>query len=267
MSKLSKSNSKANTLMESNKISLESKLNAIALTEEEIDSIRKKKTVDTIKDKILGSFKVGEIIQTVLNWNDNVNQEIQKEKEKILFGNLINKVDEGELKLNRIAEFLSNPYGFTLVNKIFRIMHDSPPDKELVNHLSNTLRNIINSNFELLFNKHRLFLNIIENLSPQSLTMFLDNENWPEIPPPGKGSGGRKTSMRRITTPWTKDFAIAYIKAKNLDSSNADLVNMVDYATFTLKSNNLIDSKSVPKDGGPKVIITELGESLLEYLV
>lgn len=250
-------------LLKSPHISLEERLSKIELSQSKVDEIKNKKTVDTLTDKILGSFKIGEIIQTIINWNEDVNKEIKKEKERILISNLLNKVDENELKLNLVIDFFKNPYGLTLTNKILEIANQSPPDKELLMYLSNVLKNVVTSDFISLYSKHKFFINLIEQLSPQSLTILIDYRNWPTFK--SKKKLGYHISMGIITTPWTNDFAISYINKKGFDNTDTSLLNMIDYSTLSLLTNNLVVSNPDHINGnGMKM--TELGKELLDYL-
>ncbi len=248
-----------------NQNSLDKRLNEITLSQSKIDEIKKGKTIKTIKDKVLGSFKIGELIQTIVNWNDDVNKELKKEKEKILLSSLLDKVEQNQLQLNVLIDFLKNPYGLSLTNKIFEILNQSPPDEELINHLSNILKNITKSDFITMFEKHKFFINLIEKLSIHSLTILLDNENWAKDFKPKKEKGGYHINMGKITTKWTDDFARDYIKNKGLDEKNISLLNIVDYSTNNLLSNNIIQNKKDDTNGNG-IELTELGKELREYL-
>ena len=52
------------------KKTLELRIEEVNLSKEEEEQIVADKTIKTIRDKALGLFKVGEIINTVLNWNE-----------------------------------------------------------------------------------------------------------------------------------------------------------------------------------------------------
>lgn len=162
---------------------LESRIEEVNLSSTERKEIRKGETIKSIKDKglaILGPM--GEIISTVINWNDSVNQNISEAKKMILLEQYFNQTDEHLLAIKQLQECITNPQGNTLFNKILRIVDDSPPDPELTSHLSKVLKKIIeDGNFEALFEKHKYALGQIERLTPQAITIIADYNSWPPI--------------------------------------------------------------------------------------
>ncbi|WP_208431179.1 hypothetical protein, partial [Klebsiella spallanzanii] len=58
--------------------SLESRLENVKLSEEEEKDISTAHTKKLIRDKVLGFFKVGEIISEIINWNESVDEDIKE---------------------------------------------------------------------------------------------------------------------------------------------------------------------------------------------
>lgn len=158
--------------------SLEKRLENVKLTQEEEDAIVASKTVKTIRDKALGLFKVGELVNTILTWNEEIDSEIKEAKKQILLSSYFDKTDQTEESVEKLISFLTNPQGNTIFNKILRILDNTPPDFELTNHLSTVLKHIISSDFQNLFEDHKFALNQIETLTPQVLTLLSDYKCW-----------------------------------------------------------------------------------------
>ena len=60
--------------------SLDEKLNEIKLSEGKIEEITTNQTKRIIRDKVLGLFKVGELISSFINWNEGIDNEIREAK-------------------------------------------------------------------------------------------------------------------------------------------------------------------------------------------
>lgn len=123
--------------------------------------------------------KTGDIISTVINWNEEVNKDIIEAKKMILLEKYFDKADSNERAITMLKDFLVNPQGNTIFNKLLRIVDDSPPDQELMEHLSSVLKVIVSAGrFEELFEQHKYALAQIEKLTPQTLTIIADKNNW-----------------------------------------------------------------------------------------
>ncbi|MBS4207502.1 hypothetical protein [Bacillus sp. FJAT-50079] len=163
--------------------SLDQRLQQTELSQQELDEIKREKGLKTLRNKGLSLFgNIGEAISTIINWNEEVNQEINEAKKAHLIEQYLNKIDDQDQAILMLKEFITNPQGNTLFNKIIRIIEDFPPDEELMVHLSSVLKFvIINSDFEELFDQHKYALAQIERLTPQSLSIIADYEKWPPI--------------------------------------------------------------------------------------
>jgi hypothetical protein len=106
----------------------------------------------------LGLFKVGEIVNTFLNRNEEIHNEIKNAKKDLLLSQYLEKADQQENGIQQIKYLITNPRGNTLFNKITRILDNTPPDIELTKHLSNVLYHIIDSDFSKLFEDHKFVL-------------------------------------------------------------------------------------------------------------
>ena len=74
--------------------SLEERINEINLDKDKECEIKKEKGLDIVKDKFLGSFKLGAIASTIIGWSEEVNKEIKDAKKAVLLEQYINKIDK-----------------------------------------------------------------------------------------------------------------------------------------------------------------------------
>lgn len=240
------------------KKTLDARLDKIALPEDEVSKIVYKKSKDIIRDKVLGSFKIGEIINTVLTWNESIDEELKKAKKEYLLAYYFDLNEQNSLSLHNLKDFLTNAQGNTIYNKILRILDDTPPDLELSQHLSNALSYIVNSDFKMLFDNHKYALSQIEKLTPQALTILADQASWPKITLGSYASTGGK-----ITSDWLVEFTQAYSAKKGLQ--NSDWINRVQHSINQLISERLIEAHLVAERVAESKT-TSIGKLLLPYL-
>jgi len=248
-----------NNYMESKKKSFDERLVGIRISKEEEKGIISKKTSEVIFDKALGAFPFGDFVKTILDWNKNVDDEIAEAKKAKLFEEYFNKSDETQEAVFMMRDFLTNPQGNVLFNKILRILDDTPPDEDLINQLSSTLKKIINEGkFEDLFSEHKYALTQIEKLSPQALIILADHKNFPLFElTSGKEFDGQ------ITPEWRYDFLQAYLTNKG--NSEPEFVNRLNHSILELIQQGYIGVlKETEKEF--RCNITTLGHYLLTYL-
>jgi hypothetical protein len=237
---------------------LEKRLTEVRLppgTEEIITSGQTKKLV---RDKVLGLFKVGQVITAVLNWNEEVDGKIRDLKRDHLLEQYIQKSEENEQSITSLKDFLSSPAGNTLFNKIIRILDESPPDVDLIGHLSSALKHIISSDFEGLFSDHRYALAQIEQISPQALAILADVRSWPKFQLISYQSSGRK-----VVSDWLPEFADAYGGSKNLQERATQ--SRLRYSLNELSSRRIIEANLL-NERLVACEVTDIGRLLLPYL-
>ncbi|MCL1695157.1 hypothetical protein [Lysinibacillus sp. BPa_S21] len=217
--------------------SLEKKIEEIQLTEQTEKDIVASRTKKTVIDKGLSLFgPLGDVISTVLNWNEEVNQDISEAKKMILISKYIDKVESQENAINKLQKFLVNPQGNTLFNKILRILDESPPDEELAEYLSSTLKYIIEKErFEELFEQHKYALAYIEKLTPQALAIIADYQNWPTIKLGSSIHFGPK-----ITSDWYSEFTQAYCSKKRIN--NQEKYKRVQHSVIELQRQGIMEA-------------------------
>ncbi|WP_338378064.1 hypothetical protein [uncultured Flavobacterium sp.] len=75
--------SKSELYFKKQKENLDKRISEVKLSEKEEQEIIKSKTTKTIRDKFLGLFKIGDVISTILNWNEEIDSEIKETKKTI----------------------------------------------------------------------------------------------------------------------------------------------------------------------------------------
>lgn len=242
----------------SQEITLGARLKEIKLSEEIEKGIQTDHAKEFIRDKILGFFKIGEVVSEIINWSESVDKDLKEAKIEYLLAQYFAKNDQNEEALLQIMSFLTNPQGNTLLNKIIRILDDTPPDIELSNHLSNVLRYIVNSRFAELFEEHKYALSQIEKLTPQSLTILADKDSWPPIK-----LGSYTASGSKITSDWLSEFTQAYCQSKHINDQG--IVTRVQHSINELISMRFIEAHLL-KDKNTGCFLTQVGESLYPYI-
>lgn len=242
--------------------SLEQRLEMVKLSQEEEDAIVASKTIKTVRDKVLGLFKIGDIVNTVINWNEEVDKDIKDAKKELLLTRYFDKQDQIEEGLNSLKNLLTNPMGNTLFNKILRILDNSTPDLELTEHLAKTLKHIVETDFKSLFEDHKYALNQIEMLTPQALTILSDSKNWPFWRMKSFASNGG-----RITSDWLPEFVNLYSVKKNMTENS--MKAKISHSMNDLIKNRYIEAlhmTNAQKEDFAKVELTEIGRIILKYI-
>lgn len=238
---------------------LDARLKSLELPPEEEESIRSDRARKVIRDRVLGLFKIGEVVSEFLNWNESVDNDLRDAKKEYLLSKYFEQNDENIESIRELKEFLSSPQGNTIFNKILRILDDSPPDLELAEHLSSALRHVINNDFDTLFEQHKYALSQIERLTPQALTVLSDYRDWPSFTLSGYSAAGSK-----ITSDWLSGFARAYSARKNIDDDGKR--NRLRHSINELISLRFVEAHLVGEGKVANCRITSVGKSILVYV-
>lgn len=243
------------------KKTIEQRVKDLHLSEEEEKEIVSKTSKTVIRDNLLGLFKLGEVISTILNWNEQIDSDIKMAKKEYLLANVISKAEATDDIVTKLLNFISDPNGNTIFNKILRILDDSPPDLELADHLSSAIFHIINTKFNEMFSEHKYAISQIEHLTPQALTIIADYKNWAEFT---DKSGFCSVSGRgELKSDFHRDFAIAYAKNKCIDKQI--IIERVIATCNALYNSGFLDAyKKDEKHFMPKP--SNICKSLLPYL-
>lgn len=238
---------------------LDQRLEKFELTKEEEDAIVASKTTKTIRDKVLGLFKVGEVIATILNWNEEIEGDIKEAKKEYLLASYFDKTDQTKNAIENIKQFLTNPQGNTLFNKILTILDNTPPDAELTDHLATVLQHIINSDFTGLFEEHKFALNQLEMLTPQALTILSDYKCWPTWQLTSYSSNGP-----RLTSHWLPDFVNIYSVSKEI--SDPSMKAKISHSMNDLIKNRYVEGMLTTHKLVAAAFLTDIGKLLVKYV-
>jgi uncharacterized membrane protein YheB (UPF0754 family) len=199
------------------------------------------------------------VISTILNWNETVQKDIKSFKKDTLLAMYFDKSDANEEALDALKKFITNPQGNAIFNKIIRILDDNSPDLELMGHLATALKNMAQNKFREMFEDHKIALSLIEELSPQALTIVADYNSWPEINLDSYSATGG-----RLTSDYVNEFAETYVWSKAIN--DARLARMVAHSISDLVVKRLIQADLV-REKVAKCSLTEIGKMLARYLV
>jgi hypothetical protein len=240
--------------------SLEQRIEQINISSTEEKEIMTQQGVKLIRDKALSFLgPAGELVTSMLDWNDNVNEEMTQAKKAILLNQYFNKTDHIETSLEDLKKFIVDPKGNTLFNKILRLLDESPPDEELTEHLSTVLKKIIEGgNFEKLFDKHKYALGQIEKLTPQALSIIADYKTWPLFKLGTAISFGPK-----VTSDFYNEFTVAYASQKKI--TDTQTLERIKHSIVELQRQGLLEAFSTER-GLNRCQLTVIGEDLLVYI-
>lgn len=239
------------------KETLHDRLKSIQLDAREQAQLTQRVTQELIRDKVLGLFKIGELAKTFLDFNESIEHAINSAKRDVLLQKYFEKSEENESAVQQLRNLLTDPQGNTLFNKILRILDDSPPDPELMDHLSTALKVVAESNFRDLFEAHKFALSQIEQISPQGLTILADSKRWPEFQ-----LGTFSTVDGKVTTDYVNEFASAYAVSKGI--VDAPMINRLGHSIRDLINRGLLEAHQVAN--AFRCVITEIGRLVTCYI-
>ena len=238
---------------------LDDRLRELSLPAEDEAKIRATEAGRIIRDKGLGLFKIGELIGAFLTFNEKQDEVIRAAKKDVLLARYFERADKTETSVSALHRVVADPQGSTLLNKILRILDDSPPDADLIEHLSASLHYICSGDFASLFEAHKFALSIIERTSPQGLAVLSDHRQWPEpVLEMSQSSNGL------VTSDWAPAFATAYAKQKGFDENRQQRLG---HTVSELRTAGMMELRDLPSGHRSRLMQpTALGRSLLPYL-
>lgn len=239
------------------KQSLDSQLEQIVLSNDEEAEIRDKRAIKILHDKVLGKIPGYELARCLLKWNAEADREIRDAKKELLLVQCTERMIEQGSSIQALTNFITNPAGSTLFNKILLILDDNPPDPELIHHLASALHVIALSDFESLFSEHKYALSQIEQLTPHSLTILSDSNSWPRFSP-----GSYNASGPTITSDWLEAFCSHYVRAKGV---GADRIKFIRHCLNELISKRMIWAALI-QEHTAEAKLSEIGQSIVKYV-
>lgn len=236
---------------------LDQALQTIVLTDEEVNQLRDGRAVKVLHDSVLGKIPGYKLARCLLTWNEEADREIKNAKKELLLVSCHEKLIGQGQSIEAITNFITNPVGSTLFNKLMQITNDNPPDQELLQHLSTCLKNMCTSDFEALFSDHKYALSQIEIMTPHSLTILADSSSWPIFDP-----GSFQSTGPTITSDWLDSFCSHYINAKGV---SGDRRKFVRHCISELMSKRMIVA-TLHKERLAKASLTEIGSTIVRYI-
>jgi hypothetical protein len=238
--------------------SLDERIDDVRLGPGAEEAIAEKATRKIIRDKILGIFRIGQIVSAFISWNEGIDRDIRDAKKNALLSEYFNKADDNSDSIDKLKNFVTNPQGNTLFNKIMRILDDSPPDADLMDQLSSALLHIINSDFASMFEEHRYALSQIERLSPPALMILADHMDWPVMK-----MGSYSLTGSKVTSDWLTEFERAYAEKKGI--KDRGIQSRMRHSIDELINLRVIEAHMVG-DQIAKPVVVDLGYLILPYI-
>ncbi len=249
----------------------ESAIEEIQLPQDKKKEIIEEKTISSLVKAILKTVGLGGIGE-FLSLNEKIQDEFRKKKVEVLIASYAEQTKENEDSIKALKNFVLDPQGNMLFNKILRIINDNSPNPYYINLLATVLRKIISSDFATHFEKHKYSISVIEKLSVQAIIILADSNNWHPFKITKYSSSGGI-----IQSEWTSLFSETYAKSKKI--SDKKIVMRINHALQELLRNGLVlaripgakDSKDFGslKEADTNVICntSDLGREICEYLV
>ncbi|MGM0228684.1 hypothetical protein IGJ28_000745 [Enterococcus sp. AZ091] len=246
---------------------LESRLSEVEIeSEKKIETIKtsSKEAVKEVGREMINSIPVVSSLSKAafifMDWNKKVDSDLEDVKKVMLIESYLNKTDDHEKAIKSLKEAMTDVYGNALINKIFRMLSDYPPDGDWFTHLRMALEKICEAkNFEKLFDIHKFNLGLIEKMSPQALSIIADANNWPEFHFnfSGMSIGGKVTDQFQLP------FAETYARKKGIEELIK--VERIVHIINDLQNSGFIECYSYQGQHF-KLQLTNMGKSLFEYL-
>lgn len=245
-------------LFTENRDQLEKRLKEIPVDPETYSNLENTEIRKLIKGQILNSFPLGGFINALLKANESLSNGIRNFKKEYLLELYIKKTEDHSRAISNLAQFITNPYGNILFNKILSILDDRPAENALFSSLASALNHMTDGDFESLFSEHKFALSQIEKLTPQSLAILADYQAWPTI-----HLNGYKWHGTRVISDYFSEFTDSYTIQKGI--TNEELSQRVHYAISELENSRLLEAHLI----GEKVArceATNIGRTLIKYI-
>jgi len=246
---------------------LESRLSDIEVGEEkEIETIvtSSKEAAKEVRRELVNSIPgvslVSKAAFVFTDWNKKLDANLEDVKKQLLLEAYFNKSDSHEKAIENLKEAMTDVYGNALINKIFRMLSDYPPDGDWFTHLRMTLEKICEAkNFEKLFDIHKFNLGLIEKMSPQALSIITDANNWPEF----QFSFSGMSIDGKVTDQFQFPFAETYARKRGIEEPIK--IERIVHIINDLQNGGFIECYSCQGQYF-KLRLTNMGKSLFEYL-
>lgn len=227
---------------------IEKKQTEIKLEDSELEKIQQSVLVETILSEIAEATPITRIIKKLFSYNETVNEEVNARKKELIISKYLKKTENHQESIDKIIAMLSSPTGFVIFNKIMAISDNQPLDLEILNNYSTLLKNIIETgSYDELYSDYHYALNLIDNISPQAISLIIDKDSWDYF-----YLDEYRDVKRIITTDWTDEFSTMYYAKKGITEERVK--QTINSAVIEIRSNNLVRAEmpAYPPKGSPK---------------
>jgi hypothetical protein len=246
-------------------------LNEIPIPEDKLVEIASQEIGETIRDLAFNSLGIGHLTN-LFNLGERINK-VQKEwKRGKLLQFIIEESEDQKEKQKRFENFVTDPQGNILYNKVIRLVDDNPPNTYYIKLLANALKTIHDSDFKSRFSKHIYVLNQIEKLTSQALLLLSDYNSWPEFI-----IGNYSSDGEFIDSSWVNEFLASYAPHKEIKDKN--MIDRMAHSFLELEQNELLRSKTLNGSSGykelssikedktkAKIVLTPVGNEIFSYI-
>lgn len=254
-------------MMKAERQSLKQRVEAKKLDTKEMTSV----VTSTAKDK--GRSIVSDLLNTkwfdlvcdIADTGDRLKENLNDAKKVQLLGEYLQKTDNHEKGLNSLIDLITDPYGLALYSKIINILSDSPADGDMLEILSDYLKNLTKEeSLQNAFSRNKTILTLIDKCSPQALILLRMYNKWTLVPRPQTviSNGGHVQGDN------TRLVAQTFVENKVIKNVDVDDVQM---AIYDLEENGLAEFISGTFDFAPDKTVfaertTKIGEMVKDAI-
>lgn len=254
-------------LLEAKKQSLNQRIEAKKLNKREVASA----VASTAKDKSrsvisdLLNTKWFDLVCDIVDTGDELKEKLNDAKKVQLIGEYLQKTDNHEKALKSLVDLITDPYGLALYSKIINILSDSPADGDMLEILSDYLKNLTKEeSLQNAFSRNKTILTLIDKCSPQALILLRIYNKWTLVPKPQTviSNGGHVQGDN------TRLVAQTFVENKVIENVDVDDVQM---AIYDLEENGLTEFISGTFDFAPDKTVfaertTKIGEMVKDAI-
>jgi hypothetical protein len=228
-------------------------LNEIPIPEDKLAEIASQETGGTIRDLVFNYLGIAHLTN-LFNLGERINKAQKEWKRGKLLQFIIEESEDQKEKQKLFENFVTDPQGNILYNKVIRIVDDNPPNTYYIKLLANALKTIRDSDFKSRFSEHVYIVNQIEKLTMQALLLLSDYNSWPEFLISSYRSTGEF-----IDTSWVNEFLWVYAPQKEINDKN--VIDRIAHSFLELEQNEMIRSKVLKGRGYTEVNSPELNKT------
>ena len=227
--------------------STDNPLSSIELPDKLVDDL----LIDTVGEAVLKEIP---FISKFFGIIQSYKKKLDDARLYILLREFKNKHDTEEKFQIQLKKLITTPSGINLFQKIVRILNADIFDINYVKLLATVLKNISDSSFDKLFDKHNYTLSQIEKLSPQALFLIHDKSTWPQF-----SFSSTTVSNQILGEGWAPAFIKTYFGNKGIIEESK-----IQHGIHAIRELNNAGFVKIEKD---RLYLTDIGENIYEYII